>query len=128
VPPAVRALLRDHVDSFEKLEVLVLLYRRRGQASTAEALARELGVNAVGLSTALEQLVAAKLLALEASQYACPRAETVHEGALQWIAAAHAGNRLVLIQLMTAQAIERIRSSTVQTFSEAFRIRKRPLG
>jgi hypothetical protein len=128
VPAGVRALLLEHVDGFEKLEALVWLYRRRGQFSNAEQLAQELRVNTASLETALEQLAAARLLEREGSQYASPRSVTPHEASLQWLADAYASDRLSIIQLMTAQAIERIRSSTVRAFSEAFRIRKEPRG
>ena len=56
VGEAVRAFLRDYIDSFESLEVLLLLRRERA-ARTAEELCRCLKTRAPMIDDALASLV-----------------------------------------------------------------------
>lgn len=61
VEEAIRAFLRDHIDSFESLEILLLL-RREHAACAAEELCRRLKTRAPLIDDALASLVRARLV------------------------------------------------------------------
>src|SRR5689334_12904068 len=60
LPDNVRHFLRDHLTSFECLELLLLLHRRGGESASLAVLSRESGIGT--------DLALAALVALESSQ------------------------------------------------------------
>jgi hypothetical protein len=117
-----------HIDTFEKLEVLVSLYRRRGTPLNEEQLGRELRLNSASLATALVQLATSGLLARDGESFAYPLAVTPRDECVMWLAETYERDRLIIVRLMTVLSFERIRSSSMTMFAEAFRIRDRPNG
>jgi hypothetical protein len=122
LPENVRNLLRDHVTSFECLELLLLLHRRPEPAG-AEVLARDTGIAV--------ELVIAALAALESSQLVRPNATepTAFRFAPATADLARAvddlerlsrDDRAAVMSEMSVNAIGRIRSGTLRAFSDAF--------
>jgi hypothetical protein len=128
IPSSVRDLLTKHIDTFEKLEVLVSLYRLRGTPLNEEQLGKELRLNSASLATALVQLATIGLLARDGESFAYPLAGTPRDECVKWLAETYERDRLIIVRLMTVLSFERIRSSSMTMFAEAFRIRDRPDG
>jgi hypothetical protein len=123
----VRALLRDYIDSFECLEVLLLL-RREGAAWTAEELSARLNIRAPLLDDALASLVRARLV--ESNHRNSPALYTyAHERPIQnavvgSLDCAYRQEPIEIMQLMSMNAIERLRTRTIRAFADAFVVRK----
>jgi hypothetical protein len=128
LPAEVRALIQKHVGSFEELEVLVFLYARRGEEWTLDALSRETRVGREGLEPALAKLQAAQFVESRQRAYAYPPRPAAAAAAVGWLASARETHRLPILKWMTECAIERMRSSALSAFADAFRFRGRPRG
>jgi hypothetical protein len=120
VSERVRVFLREHVPEFEQLEVLLLAVRERDREWTAEEAALRLGLPADVAREALEHLREHGLL-----DGRCRYAPSL-EGAAEAVAelqGTYETNRLGIVQVMSANALERLRTSTIRTFADAFRLR-----
>src|SRR6185369_6059203 len=69
IPEHVRAFLSLHIDSVVQLELLLYLYKTRGQRWDANALAKELRIDPAWTRGQLEHLCGRKLLACEGPTY-----------------------------------------------------------
>ena len=123
----VRALLRDYIDSFECLEVLLLL-RREGAAWTAEELSARLNIRAPLLADALASLVRARLVNITDQKspvpYTYAREHPVQDAVVGSLDRAYREEPIAIMQLMSMNAIERLRTSTIRAFADAFVVRK----
>ena len=123
---AVRAFLRDYIDSFESLEVLLLL-RAEQTALTAEELCRRLSTHAPLIDDALASLVRARLVNADQKVPALYRyadqgsARDAIAGSLERI---YRDEPIKIMQLMSTNAIERLRTSTIRAFADAFVVRR----
>lgn len=124
-PAAVRRLLLEVVDSFEKLEVLVHLHRARFGAQTTTAIARALGIPGQAVAEALSELMRDGLVRTTDQDGAGwwfdpngPRAPTVDV-----LAKLYEEERLDVMTLMSQVALERVRAQVAQAFADAFVIR-----
>lgn len=129
IPEAVQALLREHVTSFEALAVLLLLRADPNARPTIEAIASQIPMPldlTVGVIHSLREsaLVACKP---DAQQMFCHYAPGNPQLARATDALAHTfeEQRVAVISFMNANAIERVRSGALRTFSDAFIIRKK---
>lgn len=129
LPEDVRALLREHIESYEQLEVLLLLRRERYEEWTVTGLAARLQVRAELIGSALAGLEMAGLVV--ATGVASPAHLAYRPATAALDAAAgrldreYAERPIRIIQLMSANAIERVRISALQTFAEAFVLKKK---
>jgi len=130
LPEIVRALLRDHVESYEHLEVLLLLRREKRLTWTARDTAEKLHIGVVASAGALQHLVTHELIEREPESAGSdrfrykPRSPTL-EAAVAALAVAYDDRRVAVMALLSANAIERVRTSALNTFSEAVRLRRR---
>lgn len=120
--------LRDHVGSYEELEALVFLARRRRRSWTA---------GDVGVGARLPTLIAVK--ALDDLRHA-GLVDEVREGrrigytywpatpalaqCAEHFVAVYEANPVDIIQLMSANALDRVRSSAARAFADAFVLRR----
>jgi len=124
---AVRAFLRDYIDSFESLEVLLLLYRER-TAWTADELSRRFKIRAPVIDDALASLVRARLVntteqnVLTSYRYA--NEDSVRDALVASLERTYRDEPIQVMQLMSANAIERLRSGAIRAFADAFVFRK----
>ncbi|HVU05902.1 MAG TPA: hypothetical protein VHE30_29335 [Polyangiaceae bacterium] len=122
IPDDVQEFLRARIKSYEELEALVLLSHAPERRWTAAALSSALDIR---LEDAREALVALRQRGLvEArgdsySYLASPLDETVER-----LAVAYADNRLGIMNQMSANAIERVRSATARALADAFVLRR----
>ncbi|HKZ74860.1 MAG TPA: hypothetical protein VJ011_12395 [Steroidobacteraceae bacterium] len=123
LPDSVRALLRDHIESYEQLELLLLLRGRPGGIWTLREIAQRMQLPDEELEEALRGLRAAGCLGEriqgdDAIRYA-PR-DAGQAVAIEGLAAAYGEKPLAIIKLMSANAIERVRTAAINTFADAF--------
>jgi predicted transcriptional regulator len=130
VPENARALLRDHVESYEQLEVLLLLRAEVGVPWTPDAVAERLRIDMGSAESALQHLATHGLVELQrqtgVTDRFCYKPQTsALATAAAALAQAYEERRAAVMALLSANAIERVRASVLHTFAEAFRLRKR---
>jgi hypothetical protein len=124
---AARALVACHVDTLEKLEVVIAVVDQPAKTWTLDGMARELNIPAMHLRTAIDALRAAGILRLVPGL----RYRVVYAPASQEMRAAcaslahdHRADRDAVVRLVRERELERMRSPADE-FAEAFRIRVR---
>jgi len=129
LPEDVRALLHEHIESYEQLEVLLLLRRERYEEWTIGGLAARLHLRQELIASALEGLKSGGLVA---STHATPAPRFAYRPASSGLDAAagrldreYAERPIRIIQLMSANAIERVRTAALHTFADAFVLKKK---
>lgn len=129
IPPDVLALLRERLAGLEELEVLLLV---RGDASrgwAASDVADRLGLPGSSGDAALEQLVKAGLLVIDGGGGGAERRYAYRPGTRELdavvtsLAEVYGERRLEVMQILSGQALGRIRSAAARTFADAFLIR-----
>jgi len=124
-----RQLLDTHVDSFEKLELLMLLRRApEGRRTTGElALALDLGGDEV--REIVGALSSAGLVerADDGGISLAPRTEA-DRAALDELAQVYAEDKIALVKAIAETAMDRLRSLAGRAFADAFVIRKKRGG
>jgi hypothetical protein len=124
-----QAFLRDSIGSYEELEALLLLARENHRSWTASELADALKVQVDGITMALDELAAVEGLLdvdSEAAQrrftYA-PKSRLLRQ-VVEELATAYADQRLAIVQLMSANALDRVRGAAMRRLANAFRIER----
>ena len=129
LPEDVRALLHEHIESYEQLEVLLLLRRERYQEWTLAALAMRLHVREELIATALERLKSGGLVAAVKTAFAVRFAYRPGNPGLDAAAGRldreYSERPIRIIQLMSANAIERLRTAALHGFADAFVLKKK---
>lgn len=123
---AVRAFLRDYIDSFESLEVLLLLRRER-TACTADELCGRLTTRAPLIEDALASLARARLVSTDQNalrSYKYVDEDSARDSIVGSLESLYRDEPIRIMQLMSANAIERLRTSTIRAFADAFVVRK----
>lgn len=124
VSEAVQRFVAAHISSIELLEVLLLLRRSEGREWRDAEVAREIGSSIMSIRDRLANLAARGLLAArEADDEIWYRYAPAPEvGAIiDDLARAYKERRLTIIDLIYARPAP----SDIETFSDAFRIRKK---
>ncbi|HZT03925.1 MAG TPA: hypothetical protein VFA39_16860 [Steroidobacteraceae bacterium] len=128
LPEDVRALLHEHIETYEQLEVLLLLRRERYEEWTVAGLAARLRLREELVASALEGLRAGGLVTATATA-AAPRfayrpASSGLDAATGRLDHEYAERPIRIIQLMSANAIDRVRTAALHTFADAFVLKK----
>ena len=129
LPSEVRELLERHIESYEELELLLLLRRERSpEGFTAGRLIERLPhIPASLIPPALARLLASGLLGATGSDtphYAYRPASPGIDTAAALLEREYAERPIRIMQLMSAHAIERVRTAALRTFAEAFVLKK----
>lgn len=123
-----REFLRDFVSSYEELEVLLLLAREARDWSAAQ-LAEALRAPADAIEAAAKSLVDvgglvdASAVAGERRFVFAPRSEQLR-GLVAELALAYLERRLTIVQMMSANAVERVRGAAIRRFADSFRLER----
>ena len=129
LPEDVRALLDEHIESYEQLEVLLLLRRERYEEWTVTGLAARLHVREELIGSALEGLEASGLVvaigAAAAPHFAYRPTSSGLDAAAGRLDREYAERPLRIIKLMSANAIERVRTAALHTFADSFVLKKK---
>jgi len=128
VPPEVRRLLASAVDSFEKVEVLVLAWRQPDMVWTVPLAAERVRLPADVVRVAVEELVAGRLLVADATGYRFAPVTEDDRAAAVRLCELYETDRILVLNVMTTLAMDRIRSSVARTFADAFRLRRGDRG
>lgn len=119
----VRRLLLGPIDSFEKLEIVIALHARGDGSWELDALESRIGAPSSVLTVALDDLVATGIVARRAGG-ASHIASGCDRTALDELTAAWSTNRVAVLEVMTARAVERIRASAARAFADAFKLHR----
>lgn len=121
-----RSFLRENVHSYEELEILLLLTQRREGRWSVDSVAAELRLPEAMVSAALTTLHARGLVQCTNEpprKFWYDSAAVTCDPVLTSLAAAYTTRRFAVVEVMSANALSRLRSSALRTFAEAFRIR-----
>jgi len=119
--PALRRLLETKLDTFEKLELVVVLSKRPGMTATFDDVARELQVGSDVLRRVAADLARSGLVELEGDQVTL----TPADGELQMIAEGAQLEPRAVMRLLSSIALDRIRGMAARSFADAFTLRKK---
>ncbi|HEV7136079.1 MAG TPA: hypothetical protein VGN43_05555 [Steroidobacteraceae bacterium] len=133
LPEDVRRLLHEHIESYEQLEVLLLLRRERYEAWTPDTLAVRLRLGEALVAGALATLKSAGLISADADSDSAGRSPRyVYRPASSGLDATvgildreYAERPISVIKLMSANSIERVRTAALHTFADAFVLNKK---
>jgi hypothetical protein len=128
LPDDVHALLDEHVESYEQLETLLLLRRERYEEWTIEGMAERLHVRAELIETALAGLKLGGLVeatGVAPARFAYRPKTSALDAAAGRLEREYAERPILVIQLMSANSIERLRTATLHTFADAFVLKKK---
>jgi predicted ArsR family transcriptional regulator len=129
LPADVERLLLNDLESYEQLETLLLLVAEPGQSRGADDVSRKLGITEEAAREALDRLREHGLVALGAAagrplyRYETPSPD--RDRAVRSLARVYEEKPSAVAKRMTANAIERVRTAALRTFSEAFLVKKR---
>lgn len=120
-----RQFLFEHTPDYEHLDVLKLLAREPERLWSAAAVAESLGLELEVCRSALTHLSGSGLLATrsgaEAFQYA-PENETLARQ-VETLVRVYQEQRVEVVRMMSANAVERVRTAAIRAFSGAFHLR-----
>lgn len=124
----VERLLRERIESFEQLEVLLLLRREGDQSWTAEAIGERLNLSPAAVVEALEHLcrvsLASKQHGNSAPMFRYGGGALGLDSSVDRLATLHADERLLIMGTLNSNAIERVRNLAVRRFADAFVIKR----
>lgn len=128
IPEDVRTFLHDHIESFEELAALALLVRDPARAWDEEQIAQRVHSSEEEASRALEELCARGFVVLEIAndtrtfRYGAkaPSSETIER-----LASLYEERPLEIMRIMSANAIDRVRTRMAKSFANAFVVRKK---
>lgn len=121
-----RSFLRDHVSSYEQLDVLLFMARAARRPWSASELAAALTQPLDDVTTALNELVSVGLLSCahaDEGRYHYVAAADLHSRILE-LAVRNEQHRLSVVQMMSQNALERIRRSAIRGIADAFGLGK----
>lgn len=129
-PEDVRALLRDVVESYEQLETLLGMATRPGDVWDAAEVARRSRLPLDDAEEVLGKLAAAGLLQRTegGGRYRYAPSDAAVAGVVERLAGLYATRPLEVVKVMSGNAIERLRTAAMRTFSDAFLLRRKPPG
>jgi DNA-binding IclR family transcriptional regulator len=124
-----RRFLDARVDSFEKLELLMLLRRAPGGSSTVRELAHALDLGGDEVRTLIAALSTGGLVgrAPDGAVSLSPRTDE-DRAAMDELAQIYDDDKITLVKAIAESAMERLRNLAGRAFAEAFVIRKKPGG
>jgi hypothetical protein len=130
----VLALLRAHIESYEHLAILLLLFREQLRDWSEAELATTLHIPSQLAVTALQGLCSAGLLRVvaagptgqygSASRYGYASAGDI-DATIERLALAFTDNPAQVVKVLNANAIEKVRASALRAFADAFVLQKK---
>jgi hypothetical protein len=128
IPTEVRALLRNHIVSFEQLQVLLLLHSGSQEPWSVDAISNALHIDSALVAAALDALQAIRLVNREPAHRKSPvryAPDAPLSPAVDALAQSFESHRAAIMSIMSTNAIERVRSGAIRAFSDSFVIKKK---
>jgi predicted transcriptional regulator len=126
--PDVQMLLHAHIESYEQLEMLLLMRGNTATPWTQDALSERLHMALSLVQAALEGLKSAGFVEGRvdggAKHYSYLGQSEGMEATLSRLAAAYRENPIPIVKVMSANSLERLRTAALRTFADAFVLRK----
>lgn len=124
VDPQIRDFLLQYVETYEQLEVLLLLCRQRDRSWTPEAVGERLRISTLVAAKALDDLCRSRLLDQlkvgRQTTYTFRPASTRLGATVEALVREYDDSPLNIIHLMNSNALDRVRSAAARTFADAF--------
>jgi hypothetical protein len=123
IPENVRVLLREHLTSFERLEIVLLLHADPAQDWNVASISERTRIAREQVIEALQGLEASGLITGVAGKPDVIRYEPSHAGlaeAMKGLDQAYRERRAAVMSEMSINAIQRIRSGTMRAFADSF--------
>lgn len=122
-------LLRERVTSYDVLEILMFLHAHRDEAWNKARLGERIYVPLDHIAEALEMLTRHDLLVREAGTnsplYRYGASDPLND-AVEELARLFVEQRALIMSVMSANSIERVRSKVATAFANAFILSKKP--
>lgn len=115
-PQHLRQFLFDHVTSYDELATLLLLQQKPDVASTIEETASALGLSTEACQLALENLAVRGLLVLGEEKFRFAPANNDLAATVEQLQCFYREDRFAIVQLMTTNAMDRVRAAAVDRF------------
>jgi DNA-binding IclR family transcriptional regulator len=126
---ALRALLAERVDSFEKLELVMVLYRAPGQRASVRDLATALDLDRDEVRAIAFELTAGGLVRTNPTTEIRLEPTTPDDRAvLDELATAYDRDKIEVVKQIAESAMNRLRNLAGRAFADAFVIGKKPGG
>lgn len=125
IPQDVQVLLRDHINTYERLEVLLLLAQNREAEWTIETLSERAKMPVSACADAFAELQAALIVApvdkrsAQGSIVYVPATEAL-EQTVKRLAACYSEHPLEILKFLSASAMERVRNAALRRFADTF--------
>jgi predicted transcriptional regulator len=128
VPENVRALLRDHLESFEQLELLLFLKQHPDVRYSAKELASHCEISLQAANDALGSLTKSgfvKSIGTEVAYvYSSAIIDKSIDHAIGSLSTIYSRQNLAIIRLMATNSVDRVRAAALRAFTDSFIIRK----
>lgn len=122
IPPRVQRFISTHIDSIEKLEVLLLMRTRADREWTARDVSQELRITEASASARLEDLAARRLLAVKEGPPPRYRFSPTSSDDAQDVSAlqeTYSTRRVSVISFIFSKPLDKVRG-----FADAFRLKR----
>lgn len=126
--PALLALVDERVNSFDKLELVIALYRAPEMRASVRDLAAAVNLDRDEVRIAAGELAAARLVAIDAAAEVRLVMATADEPVIRELVSVYQTDKVALVQRIANSAMNRLRNLAGRAFAEAFVIRKKPGG
>jgi DNA-binding IclR family transcriptional regulator len=122
----VRQLLREHMTSFERLEVLLFLHKHGAEPLSPQDIGNQLGMPPELVLEATAGLEASRLAQRQGdARFRFAPATPALANAVEELAVAYREQSAAVMSAMSMYAIERIRSGPMRAFADSFLLGKR---
>jgi hypothetical protein len=122
IPPRVQRFISTHIDSIEKLEVLLLMRARADREWTARDVSQELRITEASATARLEDWAVRRLLAVKDGSpphYRFKPASTEDEQDVSALQDTYSTRRVSVISFIFSKPLDKVRG-----FADAFRLKR----
>jgi hypothetical protein len=128
LPAEIESFLEAVIDSFEHLAILLLMRQERDRSWSPAEAAQALGIPAEVVQSAITSLLEQQLLHVvqdEAALRYVYAASGARDALVERLNVEYAQNPARLMRLLSAQAIQRVRTSAIRAFADSFILKKK---